>query len=209
MPPRPLRELRELLRYRRKLVESQAAERNRLLKLLETANIKLASVASDVFGVSGRAMLRALIEGETSAEAMADLAKGQLRRKRADLILALDGRIEEHHRFLLAMQLRRLEAIEADIATLDLRIGERLQPYCTQHALLMQIPGVDWLVAAVLIAEIGVNMSVFLSVYHLITLNSNKLAPSGHDCDGDHREAPKKTPSDDWLRLRRNRLRPN
>ena len=80
VPPRPLRELRELLRCRRELVESQAAERNRLLKLLETANIKLASVASDVFGVSGRTMLRALIEGEASAEAMADLAKGQLRR---------------------------------------------------------------------------------------------------------------------------------
>ncbi len=92
VPPRPLRELRELLRYRRKLVESQAAERNRLLKLLETANIKLASVMSDVFGVSGRAMLKALIDGVASAEAMADLAKGQLRRKRADLILALDGR---------------------------------------------------------------------------------------------------------------------
>ena len=182
VPPRPLRELRELLRYRRKLVESQAAERNRLLKLLETANIKLASVASDVFGVSGRAMLRALIEGEASAEAMADLAKGQLRRKRADLILALDGRIEEHHRFLLAMQLRRLEAIEADIATLDLRIGERLEPYCTQHALLMQIPGVDWLVAAVLIAEIGVDMSVFLSVYHLAAWAG--VCPGSHESAG-------------------------
>ena len=146
VPPAPLRELRELLRYRRKLVESQAAERNRLLKLLETANIKLASVASDVFGVSGRAMLRALIEGEASPEAMADLARGQLRRKHADLILALDGRVEEHHRFLLAMQLRRLEAIEADIAALDRRVGERLQPYCAQHALLMQIPAsTGWL----------------------------------------------------------------
>ena len=98
--PAPQRELRELLRYRRKLVESQAAERNRLLKLLETANIKLASVASDVFGVSGRAMLKALIEGSASAEAMADLARGQLRRKRDDLVLALEGRMEEHHRFL-------------------------------------------------------------------------------------------------------------
>ena len=84
VPPKPLRELRELLRYRRKLTESQAAERNRLQKLLETANIKLASVASDVFGVSGRAMLRALIAGEASPEAMADLARGQLRRKRDD-----------------------------------------------------------------------------------------------------------------------------
>ena len=110
VPPPPLRELRELLRYRRKLVESQAGERNRLLKLLETANIKLASVASDVFGVSGRAMLKALIAGTASPEAMADLAKGQLRRKRADLVLALEGRMEEHHRFLLATQLRRLEA---------------------------------------------------------------------------------------------------
>src|SRR5208337_5516242 len=167
VPPRPLREMRELLRYRRKLTESQAAERNRLLKLLETANIKLASVMSDVFGVSGRAMLRALIEGWVSVEAMADLARGQLRRKRSDLILALEGRMEEHHRFLLATQLRRLEAIEQDIATLDLRITERLEPYRTPHALLMQIPGVDWLVAAVLIAEIGVDMSVFLSVHHL------------------------------------------
>src|SRR6516162_2402675 len=182
VPPPPLRELRELLRYRRKLVESQAAERNRLLKLLETANIKLASVASDVFGVSGRAMLRELIAGEASPEAMADLARGRLRHKRGDLILALDGRLEEHHRFLLAMQLRRLEAIEADIAALDLRIGKRLEPYCAQHALLMQIPGVDWVVAAVLIAEIGVDMSVFVSVYHLAAWAG--VCPGNHESAG-------------------------
>src|SRR5271165_5243079 len=159
VPPAPLRDLRELLRYRRKLMESQAAERNRLLKLLETANIKLASVASDVFGVSGRAMLKALIEGNASAQEMAALAKGQLRRKRAELVLALDGKMKEHHRFLLAMQLRRLEAAEQDVAALDLRIAERLEPYRAQHALLMQIPGVDWVVAAVPIAEIGVDMA--------------------------------------------------
>ena len=152
VPPAPQRELRELLRYRRKLVESQAAERNRLLKLLETANIKLASVASDVFGVSGRAMLKALIEGSASAEAMADLARGQLRRKRDDLVLALEGRMEEHHRFLLATQLRRLEAAEQDIAALDDRIEAKPESYLVQHGRLMQIPGVDWVVAAVLIA---------------------------------------------------------
>jgi len=182
VPPRPLRELRELLRYRRKLVETQAAERSRLLKLLETANIKLASVASDVFGVSGRAMLRALIEGKASVEAMADLAKGRLRHKRADLVLALDGRVEAHHRFLLTVQLRRLEAIEADIAALDLCIGERLEPYGAQHALLMQIPGVDWVVAAVLIAEIGVDMSVFVSVYHLSAWAG--VCPGNHESAG-------------------------
>jgi transposase len=182
VPPRPLREMRELLRYRRKLTESRAAGRNRLLKLLETANIKLASVMSDVFGLSGRAMLRALIEGRASVEAMADLARGQLRRKRSDLTLALEGRMEEHDRFLLATQLRRLEAIEQDIATLDLRITERLEPYRMPHALLMQIPGVDWLVAAVLIAEIGIDMSVFLSVYHLSA--SAGVCPGSHESAG-------------------------
>jgi transposase len=170
------------LRYRRKLVDSQAAERNRLLKLLETANVKLASVVSDVFGVSGRAMLRALIAGTASPEAMADLAKGQLRRKRADLVLALEGRVEEHHRFLLGMQLGRLEAAERDIAALDRRIDEKLEPYRAAHALLMQIPGVDWVVAAVLIAEIGVDMSVFLSVYHLASWAG--VCPGNHESAG-------------------------
>ena len=144
VPPPPLRELRELLRYRRKLIEAQAAERNRLLRLLETANIKLASVMSDVFGVSGRAMLKALIAGGATPEEMAALARGQLRRKRAELIEALTGGVEEHHRFLLAMQLGRIEAIEADIAALDARIAERLLPYSAEMALLMTIPGVNW-----------------------------------------------------------------
>ena len=182
VPPPPLRELRDLLRYRRKLVESQAAERNRLLKLLETANIKLASVANDVFGVSGQAMLKALIEGNASAEEMASLAKGKLRRKHDDLVLALEGRVEEHHRFLLSLQLRRLEAAEQDIEALDLRIADQLEPYHLQHALLMQIPGVDWVVAAVLIAEIGVDMSVFLSVHHLAAWAG--VCPGNHESAG-------------------------
>jgi len=184
VPPRPLRELRDLLRYRRKLTESQAAERNRLLRLLETANIKLASVATDVFGVSGQAMLKALIEGNASAEAMAGLAQGKLRRKHDDLVLALEGRVEEHHRFLLSLQLRRLEAAEEDIEALDLRIAERLEPYSLQHALLMEIPGVNWVVAAALIAEIGVDMSVFLSVHH--------LAAWAGVCPGNHESAGKR-----------------
>jgi transposase len=182
VPPRPLRELRDLLRYRRKLVESRAAERNRLLRLLETANIKLASVATDVFGVSGQAMLKALIVGTASAEAMAGLAKGQLRRKHHDLVLALEGRFEEHHRFLLVLQLGRLEAAGQDIEALDRRIAERLEPYSLEHALLMQIPGVDWVVAAALIAEIGVDMSVFLSVHHLAAWAG--VCPGNHESAG-------------------------
>jgi transposase len=182
VPPPPLRELRDLLRYRRKLVESQAAERNRLLRLLETANIKLASVATDVFGVSGQAMLKALIAGNASPEAMARLAKGRLRSKHDDLVLALEGRMEDQHRFLLTMQLRRLEAAEQDIEVLDLRIAERLEPYSMQHVLLMQIPGVDWVVAAALIAEIGVDMSVFLSVHHLAAWAG--VCPGNHESAG-------------------------
>lgn len=167
VPPKPIRELRDLTRYRRKLVQSQAAERNRLLKLLESANIKLASVASDVFGVSGRLMLRALIEGKASPQEMAELAKKQLRKKIPELELALEGRVEEHHRFLLKVQLDRLESVEKDLEVLEQRMHQKLEPYTAQLALLDEIPGVDWTLAAVIIAELGVDMSVFDNVSHL------------------------------------------
>jgi transposase len=167
VPPKPIRELRDLTRYRRKLVESQAAERNRLLKLLETANIKLSSVATDVFGVSGRLMLRALIEGKATPQEMAELAKRKLRNKIPQLELALEGRVEEHHRFLLKLQLERLESAEKDLETLEQRIQEKLKPYAAQLALLQEIPGVDWTLAAVIIAELGVDMSVFANVSQL------------------------------------------
>lgn len=166
VPPKPLRELRDLLRYRRKLVESQTAERNRLLKLLETANIKLASVASDVFGVSGRRMLQALLAGTSTADAIAELARGRLRKKIPALVEALEGHVEDHHRFLLETQLERLDQVEATITKLDGRIDEKLLPYQQQHRRLTQIPGVDRIGAAVIIAELGVDMSVFPSVQH-------------------------------------------
>jgi transposase len=182
VPLKPLRELRELVRYRRKLSEVQAGERNRLQKLLETANIKLGSVATDVFGVSGRAMLKALIEGESTPEEMAELARGKLRKKRAELARALHGKVEAHHRFVLSMQLRRVEATEADIEQLDKEIDARLDPYRTQLALLVQIPGIDWVAAAALIAEIGVDMSVFVSVHHLTAWAG--LCPGSHESAG-------------------------
>jgi len=167
VPPQPIRELRELTRYRRKLVESQSAERNRLQKLLETANIKLSSVASDVFGVSGLLMLKALAKGEATPQAMAELAKRKLRSKIPQLELALEGRMEEHHRFLLQMQLDRLEAVSHDLTVLEQRLQEKLKPYTVQLALLDEIPGVDWTLAAVIIAELGVDMSVFQNVSQL------------------------------------------
>jgi len=187
VPPKPVRELRDLTRYRRKLVESRSAERNRLLKLLESANIKLASVAADVFGVSGQLMLRALIEGKATPQEMAELAKRRLRSKIPQLALALEGKLEEHHRFLLQLQLDRLEAVEKDLTTLEQRIQEKLKPYATQLALLQEIPGVDWTLAAVIIAELGVDMSVFQSV--------SQLASWAGVCPGNNESAGKRKSS--------------
>jgi transposase len=184
VPPKPIRELRDLTRYRRKLVESQAAERNRLLKLLESANIKLSSVATDVFGVSGRLMLKALVEGKASLAEMAELAKGKLRNKIPQLQLALEGKLEEHHRFLLQLQQDRLDAAKRDLATLEQRIQQKLEPYAAQLALLQEIPGVDWTLAAVIIAELGIDMTVFQSV--------SQLASWAGVCPGNNESAGKR-----------------
>lgn len=188
VPPKPLRELRELLRYRRKLVESQTAERNRMLKLLETANIKLASVATDVFGVSGRLMLRALLDGTSAPEQIAALAKGRLRKKSVELAAALNGRIEDHHRFLLSMQLERMEQIEQCIEKLDLRIDEKLVPYQQQLERLKQIPGVERVSAAVIIAELGVDMTVFPTVKHAAAWVG--VCPGNNESAGKRRGPP-------------------
>jgi hypothetical protein len=132
VPPKDLRELRDLLRYRVKLVQSRTSECNRLQRLLETASIKLASVMTDVFGVSGRAMLDAIVKDGYVPADVAQLARGVLRKKTSDLALALDGRIEEHHRFMLGMQLRRIDQLDADIAAIDARIDAKLEPYRVQ-----------------------------------------------------------------------------
>src|SRR5918993_3109279 len=129
VPPPAIRELRELLRYRRALAGAPASGRSRAIKLLETAGIELASVATDVFGASGTAMLRALAEGRATPAEMAGLAKGHLRRKLEPLQRALEGRVDEHHRFLLGVHPDRLGAVEADLARLDARPDERLSPF--------------------------------------------------------------------------------
>jgi transposase len=184
VPPPAIRELRDLVRLRRSLAEARATERNRTLKLLETANIKLASVASEAFGVSGMAMLEALVANKAMPGEMAELAKGTLRRKRTPLAPALEGRMTEHHRYVLAFHLRRLAAIEEDVRALDARIEERVQPFQAQRRLLQQIPGVDALVAATIIAEIGIDMSVFG--------NAMRLAAWAGVCPGNHESAGKR-----------------
>ena len=162
-----MRELRSLLRYRVKLVNARSGERNRIIKLLESANIKISSVVSDVFGVSGRLMLNALKRGHATPEEMADLAQKRMRSKIPLLTLALDGRMEAHHRQLLSLQLDRLDRFEADLRQLNAKLEVKLKPYARQMELLDGIPGIDLVIAATVIAEIGIRMSQWPSVGHL------------------------------------------
>ena len=163
-------------------MQATSAERNRLLKMLESANIKLSSVASDVFGW---AMPQALVEGKQTPAGMAQLARRRMRRKLAELERALHGRLEQHHRFLLDVQMRRIEALEADVAALDGRLHEKLVPYSRQMRLLKQIPGVDWVIAATVIAEIGVDMTMFVNSVHLASWAS--MCPGSYESAGKQR----------------------
>ena len=129
--------------------------------------IKLASVANDVFGASGLLMLEAPVEGQATPQEMAELAKKQLRKKIPRLELALESKMEEHHRFLLNVQLRRLQAVEQDLGILEHRIQEKLKPYAAELTLLDEIPGLEGTLAAGIIAEMGVDMRVFGSVSQL------------------------------------------
>jgi transposase len=187
VPPPAIRDLRELVRYRRTLIETRTAVRNRVLKLLEGGNIKLSGVASDVFGVSGMAMLEALASGTNNATEMASLARGRMRRKHAALEAALEGRMREPQCFLLAMQLRTLGTIDQDLEALDARIGAQLKPFQAQHRLLMQIPGVDWATAASIIAEIGTDMDVFATARRLAAWAG--VAPGNYESAGKQKGA--------------------
>jgi transposase len=185
VPPRAIRELRELNRYRRKMAQLQAGERNRLIKVLETAGIKLAGVASDVFGVSGRAILRALINGQDTPVAMADLARGKLRRKQNELARALDGPLAAHQRLMLRTQLARVEQTEADLEQIDASLREMSASFKPSLRLLMSIPGIDWLNAVTIIAEIGVDMTTFHSAAHLASWVG--ICPGNNESAGNQR----------------------
>ena len=182
VPPPEVRVLRELVRHRKALAGSLAAERNRTLKLLEGAGIKLAGVMSDVFGVSGMLMLHALADGTAAPAAMANLAKRRLRRKVDQLALALDGRPAEHQRFLLRLHLRRLGEIGRDLAELEAAIAAAVRPFAARQALLMTIPGVNALTAAAIIAEIGVDMAAFGPARRLAAWAG--VCPANHESAG-------------------------
>jgi transposase len=167
IPPAPIREIRDLVRYRKSLVQERAQEVNRVQKVLETANVKLSSVATDVLGKSGRDMLQAIIEGTTDAEVLANLARGLLRKKLPQLQEALDGRVQTHHRILLKHILAHVAFLEQELEQLQQEIEQRLPPFEEEMGLLMSIPGIQALSAAAILAEIGADMSRFPSAKHL------------------------------------------
>ena len=167
VPPPPIRRLRDLTRYRVDLVSARTAEKNRAEKLLEDAQIKLSVVASDIFGVSGRDMMAALIAGERDPKVLAQMARMRLRAKIGQLEEAFHGHFTDHHAFLLAKMLARVDAITADIDDIDAHIEDQLAPFVDAATRLQQIPGVGPVAAAVIVAEIGVDMSRFPTAGHL------------------------------------------
>jgi transposase len=167
VPPPAIRQLRDLTRYRVDLIEARTAEKQRVEKLLEDALIKLTVVVSDPFGVSGRAIMAALIAGERDPAVLAGLARGRLRAKTGSLTEALTGRFAEHHAFLLTQMLKRVDAISVDIATVQERIDAQVAPFAQAVARLDEIPGVGVTAAQTIIAEIGLDMSRFPTPAHL------------------------------------------
>jgi transposase len=196
VPPPPVRELRDLTRYRKALINEKTAQVNRIHKVLQDSGIKPATYATEVMGVSGRAMMRALIAGQSDSAVLAELAKGRMRTKIPDLRKALTGRFREHHGFVLKQMLDHVEAQEAEIAALDERIEAALAPFVAQVELLRTIPGVDHRSAQVILAEIGPDMSVFPTAGHLASWVG--MCPGQRD-SGRHGSAKTRKGSK-WLR---------
>jgi len=165
--PRPIRQLRDLTRYRRALIQDRTREMQRVEKLLEDAQIKLSSVATDIFGVSGRAMLEALIAGQRDPKALAQLARTRLRAKLGQLEEAFTGHFSDHHAFLLARMLGRIDQAGADIAELEAHIDQEVAPFAQAVDRLDEITGVGRTAACAIIAEVGVDMGRFPTPGHL------------------------------------------
>ncbi len=184
IPSEALRALRDLTRYRTKLGDERKSEVNRVQKVLEDANIKLASVASDVMGVSARAMLAELVKGQRDAATLATLAKGQLREKQELLQKALSGRVRSHHRFMLAQHLSHIDFLEGAIAQLDRQIEEQMRPFAAALATWDSLPGINQRLAEIIVAEIGADLEPFAE--------ADRLASWAGMCPGNHESAGKR-----------------
>jgi transposase len=182
VPPPQIRRLRDVTRYRIDLVGVRGAEKNRVEKLLEDAQIKLSVVASDIFGVSGRDMMAALIAGERSPKALAQLARSRMRTKISALEEAFTGHFTDHHAFLLGKMLARIDGIDADLAELDAKIEAMIAPFAAAAQRLDEIPGIGAVAAAIIIAEIGTDMTRFPTPGHLASWA--KFAPGVKESAG-------------------------
>jgi transposase len=197
VPPAFERQMRDLTRYRSSLAKERGRTSQRLQKLLETANIKLASVASDIQGVSAIAILQELAKGENDPKVLASLAKGRLRHKTAELERALEGRVQSHHRFLISQLLGHLDFLEDSIERLDLEIGDRFRPFEQDLQLADTVPGVNMRTAEVVLSEVGTDLSRFPSDSHLGSWSG--LCP-GNDESAGKRRSGKTRKGNRWLR---------
>jgi len=197
IPDRPQRELRELTRYRTSLVQERSAEVNRLQKTLEGANIKLAGVATDVMGKSGRDMLAALVAGRTDAAALAQLARGKLREKLPQLEKALRGQFAAHQRFLVAQQLAHIDGLDDIIERVSAEIAERVRPFEREIAQVDTVTGIGRRTAEVLVAEVGTDLTRFPTHRHLTSWAG--LCPGNNESAG-KRHGGKTRKGSPWLR---------
>ena len=197
VPPRPLRELRDLVRYRKAKIQERGREVQRVEKTLQDAGIKLSSVASEVLGKSARLMLDAMISGTHDPELLAELAKGALRKKIPALREALEGRFTDHHALLIGQMLAQIDFLEETIATLSERVEELTRPFSREIELLDTIPGVDKRAAEMLLAEIGPDMSRFPTEHHLASWGG--MCPGQRESGGKQHSAATRKGSK-WLR---------
>lgn len=197
VPPRPIQELRDLTRYRVKLRGEYNRVHNRIARVLEDANIKLGSVASDILGGTGRAILQALMAGEDRPEWLADKALSSLRNKRDQLRLVLRGQVSQHHRYLLRELMEDLGRIEDKISRIEAEIVQRTQPYKRALERLTTIPGVDWITAWTIVAELGTDMSAFPDADHAASWAG--LVPGNFESAG-KRKSNRTRHGNCWLR---------
>jgi transposase len=197
VPPPPVQELRDLTRTRKQLVREIAQHTLRIQKTLEDANVKLTTVLADILGVSGRAILSALVAGERNPDRLAALAHGRVRASPADLAAALHGRVTAHHRFMLQLHLTQIEALEDAVRAVEARLGEALAPFRAALDHLITMPGISETVARVIVAEIGTDMTRFPTAGHLVSWAG--LCPRLHESAG-KRLSNRTRVSNPWLK---------